>query len=108
MAAERKVVRLPWGEVSYLEWSPDGAARAPTLLLLHGGGLDSAELSWADVGPAVAQVGYRVLAPDHPGYGESPPARTQRSSGWSPMSQSSSMLSAWSATRSAESRWAAA
>lgn len=75
MAAERKVVRLPWGEVSYLEWSPLGAARAPTLLLLHGGGLDSAELSWADVGPAVAQVGYRVLAPDHPGYGESPPAR---------------------------------
>lgn len=74
MNAERKFVRLPWGEVSYLEWSPEGAAEAPTLLLLHGGGLDSAELSWGDVGPILAEAGYRVLAPDHPGYGESPPA----------------------------------
>ena len=71
---ERKLVQLPWGMVSYLEWLPDNQAEAATLLLLHGGGLDSAELSWGGVGPALATAGYRVLAPDHPGYGESPPA----------------------------------
>jgi pimeloyl-ACP methyl ester carboxylesterase len=43
--------------------------------LLHGGGLDSASLSWGGIGPRLADAGYRVIAPDHPGYGLSRPAR---------------------------------
>lgn len=70
----RATVRLSWGTISYLEWTPDPADAAPTVLLLHGGGVDSAWLSWSGVGPRLAASGYRVLAPDHPGYGESPPA----------------------------------
>lgn len=69
----RATVRFPWGTVSYLEWAPEQAG-APTVVLLHGGGVDSASLSWGGVGPRLAASGYRVLAPDHPGYGESPPA----------------------------------
>lgn len=69
----RATVRFPWGTVSYLEWAPEQAG-APTVVLLHGGGVDSASLSWSGVGPRLAASGYRVLAPDHPGYGESPPA----------------------------------
>jgi pimeloyl-ACP methyl ester carboxylesterase len=38
--------------------------------LLHGGGLDSAGLSWKHVLPELA-ADYRVYAPDWPGYGES-------------------------------------
>ena len=57
--------------VSYLEWQPDQPARE-TVVLLHGGGFDSASLSWAEVGPELAAVGHRVVAPDHPGYGVSP------------------------------------
>nr|PZN58850.1 MAG: alpha/beta hydrolase [Chloroflexota bacterium] len=42
----------------------------PPVILLHGGGLDSAELSWADtIGPLSTR--YRVYAPDLPGYGQS-------------------------------------
>lgn len=70
----RSAVQLSWGTVSYLEWTPDRVDGAPTVLLLHGGGVDSASLSWGGVGPRLAAGGYRVLAPDHPGYGQSPPA----------------------------------
>lgn len=66
----RSSVRLSWGTVSYLEWG-DGPS---TVLLLHGGGVDSASLSWGGVGPRLAANGYRVVAPDHPGYGHTPPA----------------------------------
>ncbi|MEX3647297.1 alpha/beta fold hydrolase [Mycolicibacterium porcinum] len=64
---------LPCGPVSYLTWAP----RQPdsTVVLLHGGGVDNAALSWAGIGPRLAEAGYRVIAPDHPGYGQSPPAR---------------------------------
>jgi pimeloyl-ACP methyl ester carboxylesterase len=52
------------------------------VVLLHGGGLDSASLSWGEVGPRLAAAGYRVIAPDHPGYGQTPaapwPATQQR------------------------------
>lgn len=41
-------------------------------MLLHGGGVDSASLSWGGIGPRLAHAGYRVIAPDHPGYGHSP------------------------------------
>jgi pimeloyl-ACP methyl ester carboxylesterase len=46
-----------------------GEAGSP-VLLLHGGGLDSASLTWRlAIGPLAAQ--HRVVAPDMPGYGES-------------------------------------
>lgn len=73
MDKQRHSIDLDWGQVSYLEWLPEGVAKT-TVVLLHGGGVDCAELSWGGVGPALADAGYRVIAPDHPGYGESPNA----------------------------------
>ncbi len=73
MTPSRHTVELTGASVSYVEWNapqPSG----PTVLLLHGGGVDSAELSWGEVGPALANAGHRVLAPDHPGFGLSPTA----------------------------------
>lgn len=67
------MVDLPSGPVSYLTWAPRHPAS--TVVLLHGGGVDNASLSWGGVGPRLADAGYRVIAPDHPGYGQSPPAR---------------------------------
>ena len=43
----------------------------PPVLLLHGGGTDSAHLSWALTIPALVQAGLRVFAPDWPGFGQS-------------------------------------
>ncbi|UHJ55936.1 hypothetical protein LT337_02325 [Mycolicibacterium fortuitum] len=56
----RTTVDLPCGKVSYLTWAADSAA--PTVVLLHGGGVDSAFLSWGGIGPGLAQAGYRVIA----------------------------------------------
>ena len=58
--------------------SPVRAYRAgagPTLVLLHGGGLDDAQLSWAPVWPALTGHA-QLLAPDLPGYGGSPLGQT--------------------------------
>ena len=41
-----------------------------TIVLLHGAGVDSAMLSWAEVIPLLSRR-YRVVAPDLPGYGAS-------------------------------------
>ena len=65
----RSEVDLPSGRVSYLTWSPGNPSG--TVVLLHGGGIDSAELSWGGIGPGLAAAGYRVICPDHPGYGHS-------------------------------------
>lgn len=73
MESRRTVIDLPHAAVSVLQWHPDAETGAP-VLLLHGGGADSAELSWGEVGPALAAAGHRVLAPDHPGFGQSPRA----------------------------------
>ncbi|WP_231995517.1 alpha/beta hydrolase [Mycobacterium sp. 1274756.6] len=67
----RHTVDLPGCRISYLDFCA-GAAEPTAVVLLHGGGVDSAALSWAEVGEALAGAGYRVLAPDHPGHGESP------------------------------------
>lgn len=66
----RTEIDLPIGRVSYLTWSPERPAG--TVVLLHGGGIDSAELSWGGIGGDLAAAGYRVICPDHPGYGHSP------------------------------------
>ena len=41
-----------------------------TIILLHGAGVDSAMLSWAEVIPLLSAK-YQVIAPDLPGYGAS-------------------------------------
>ncbi len=47
-----------------------GDESQPVVILLHGGGIDCAELSWGLLLPELAQT-HRVIAPDLPGYGES-------------------------------------
>ena len=44
-------------------------SKGSTVILLHGGGTDSAVLSWGEVMEPLAQSGHRVIAPDLPGYG---------------------------------------
>ncbi|WP_047520437.1 alpha/beta fold hydrolase [Microbacterium sp. ZOR0019] len=73
MDARRRRIDLPHATVSALEWRPSTESARP-VLLLHGGGADSAALSWGEVGPALADAGHRVFAPDHPGFGQSPSA----------------------------------
>ncbi|MGW4797917.1 alpha/beta fold hydrolase [Nonomuraea sp. NPDC004297] len=73
MDPTRAAIDLPWGQVSYLDWHP-GAEPRSTVVLLHGGGVDSASLSWGEVGARLSAAGHRVVAPDHPGFGESPRA----------------------------------
>lgn len=73
MKPRRIRIDLPHATVSALEWHPAVETGLP-ILLLHGGGADSAELSWREVGTALAAAGHRVIAPDHPGFGESPRA----------------------------------
>lgn len=66
----RSTLELSSGQVSYLDFQPDDPVG--TVVLLHGGGTDSAALSWGEVGPRLVAAGFRVLAPDHPGCGQSP------------------------------------
>jgi pimeloyl-ACP methyl ester carboxylesterase len=47
------------------------AGTGPALVLLHGGGLDDARLTWAPVGDRLT-AHVQVVAPDLPGYGGSP------------------------------------
>lgn len=47
-----------------------GGADGPAVVLLHGGGVDSASLSWRHAAGALAR-GRRVFAPDWPGHGGS-------------------------------------
>lgn len=49
----------------------DRTGNGPTVVLLHGGGLDSAQLSWAPLTPRLVPHA-DVIAPDLPGYGGSP------------------------------------
>lgn len=55
-----------------LRYLTAGDPKDPPILLLHGGGLDSAGLSWKHAIPALADD-FRVIAPDLPGYGRSDP-----------------------------------
>jgi pimeloyl-ACP methyl ester carboxylesterase len=53
------------------EWRPDGAPRG-TVVLVHGGGGHGRIL--APLGALVAELGWRAVAPDLPGYGLTTPA----------------------------------
>jgi pimeloyl-ACP methyl ester carboxylesterase len=44
-------------------------SKGSTVVLLHGGGTDSAHLSWGEVMGPLAEAGHLVIAPDLPGYG---------------------------------------
>ena len=68
--------RSVWTKVDGLwtHYLQPGEAGSP-VLLLHGGGLDSASLSWKyAIGPIARQ--HRVFAPDWPGFGRSDSTRT--------------------------------
>jgi haloalkane dehalogenase len=56
--------------LSYLEAGPDGDARG-TLLCVHG--YPESGHMWAPLVERAAQAGWKALAPDLPGYGDSPP-----------------------------------
>ena len=59
-------INLEAGEFRYSEYGDDGA---PPLVLLHGLGSDRS--TWARASPELATGGYRVLALDQRGHGES-------------------------------------
>ncbi|MFW5692311.1 MAG: alpha/beta fold hydrolase, partial [Chloroflexota bacterium] len=76
MTKERNItqqtITLPGGtKIAYYAGGPEDGE---IIVLLHGGGTDHAMLSWQDTFPALVEASYRVIAPDHPGYGNSPPA----------------------------------
>jgi pimeloyl-ACP methyl ester carboxylesterase len=49
-----------------------GTPQDKPIVLLHGGGVDSAMLSWRDTVPALVGAGCQVYMADWPGYGKSP------------------------------------
>lgn len=58
--------------LSLLEWTPPPAKqRSGTIILLHGS--PGSATNFAQLGPLLARDGYRVIAPDLPGFGESDP-----------------------------------
>ncbi len=67
MNVEDKFISVMGCRIHYLA---AGEAGSP-VILLHGGGLDSARLSWGQIIGPLAEAGHRVYAPDCPGYGDS-------------------------------------
>lgn len=67
---EQSTIRLRSGTV--VSYCVAGDRDAPTVVLLHGGGVDHAQLSWQDTFGPLVTAGFHVVAPDHPGYGLSP------------------------------------
>ena len=67
MSPNKHRVRGMGLELNVLEWSSSGARGA--CVLLHG--FQDVAYSWDLVAPALASLGYRVLAPDLRGFGES-------------------------------------
>lgn len=49
-----------------------GRRENPPIVLLHGGGVDHARLSWEPTMQRLAALGFHVIAPDFSGYGDSP------------------------------------
>lgn len=66
---ESRTVVVDGTRIRYLVAGPEDAALQP-VVLLHGGGIDEATLSWRETIPALAAA-HRVYALDWPGYGES-------------------------------------
>jgi len=66
-----KTLSLPGGDLFYYDSDSqtNSAANKPALILIHGLG-DEAD-TWRHVFPLLAAAGYRVVAPDLPGFGRS-------------------------------------
>jgi pimeloyl-ACP methyl ester carboxylesterase len=64
-------VRVPGAAIAL-----DDAGRGDPVLLLHG--FPATRRLWSRVAPAIAEAGFRVLAPDLVGYGASEPALGER------------------------------
>ncbi|MDO5498461.1 MAG: alpha/beta hydrolase [Propionibacteriaceae bacterium] len=62
-----------------ISWLEAGPADGHPVVLLHGGGADNATLSWGPTVNLLAEQGYRAIAPDHPGYGQSARAKEHAS-----------------------------
>jgi Lysophospholipase len=65
ITAQRNTIALAHGNVSFLEWSSDG----PTVLLCHG--ITSSAATLWRLGADLAADGWRVIAVDLPGHGQS-------------------------------------
>jgi haloalkane dehalogenase len=62
------------GGIAFREAVPDGwPAGGPVALFLHG--YPTSSYLWRNVLPAASAAGYRAIAPDLPGFGDSPPDR---------------------------------
>ena len=59
------------GGMAYREALPDGDNGADPVLLVHG--FPESSYMWRHLLPALASAGRRAIAPDLPGYGDSPP-----------------------------------
>ncbi len=59
----------------------DSGEGSSTVVLLHGGGIDCARLSWGQLYPELVSA-YRVVAFDWPGYGQSAPPSGECSTGF--------------------------
>ena len=75
LACFGKILSLPGGELFYYDSAASGYAAGkistvtPTVMLIHGLG-DEAD-TWRHIFPVLAANGYRVIAPDLPGFGRS-------------------------------------
>lgn len=65
ISAQRKTIQLAYGRVSFLEWPTDG----PVVLLCHG--ITSSAVTLWRLGADLAADGWRVIAVDLPGHGQS-------------------------------------
>jgi len=59
------------GEIAYREALPEHSSDADPVLLLHG--FPESSYMWRHLLPAISGAGRRAIAPDLPGYGDSPP-----------------------------------
>ncbi|MCZ8520381.1 MULTISPECIES: alpha/beta fold hydrolase [Paenibacillus] len=65
---DKKTVAVRGKKTTYLDC---GEPDAPAVLLLHG--FPESSLLWEETAPAVQKAGYRAIAPDLPGFGQSEP-----------------------------------
>ena len=69
LAPYGKYFYVPGGELFYYDTISDDATNKPAIVLIHGLG-DEAD-TWRHVFPLLVAAGYRVIAPDLPGFGRS-------------------------------------
>jgi pimeloyl-ACP methyl ester carboxylesterase len=64
-----KTISMSGGELFYYDSNPNNTGGKPTIVLIHGLG-DEAD-SWRHIVSLLSGAGYRVIAPDLPGFGRS-------------------------------------